>query len=106
MNTLHQQLWIVFFALCCFMLPILYHQREQEHRQPLAHETQNPDVCFNLLLRMFGKEVLSYLVRMTVSVGYGIIGALFGRADERMIISLMIGVLIGTVIERILHYQK
>ena len=99
MNTL-QQLWTILFALCCFILLGLYHRRQ---RRSLVHEPQVLGACFDPFLTLFGKELISYLVRLAISAVFGMLGALCEQIDGSIIISVLTGILVGTMLERTLH---
>lgn len=101
MSTL-QQLLVIFFILYCSMLLILYYQSKDEQKCYRAHEPQDLDSHFDPFLKLFGKELASYIIRIAISVGVGTLAALCGKAENSVVILVLFGILIGIIMERIL----
>lgn len=101
-----QQIWIAFFALYCFMPLVLYYQQSQGQKRPGPYEPQDPDVCSDPLVELFGKELASHLVRTAVSAVVGVVGGMFKSTGNSVVILILFGVLIGVVMERTFYRRK
>lgn len=100
-----QQLLVIFFILHCSVFLILHHQQKEERRCHRAYEPQNLDSYFDPFLKLFGKELATYIIRVAISVGIGTLATLCGKTENSVVILVLLGILVGLVAKQVLLYR-
>ena len=99
MELLQQWVWFSSFILVCLVPLILLYRRAQPNL--LEYTTQDLNICSTSFGELFRTELASYLIRTWISFGFGMLGTLCNKTDGFMATSILIGILIGTAIERV-----